>query len=91
MKQANQRDGVGFWRLWGKQERIPAPQRRFGRRIPSYARLDVRLGWQLAESMGPSVVGGNLLEPWHFEFGPAYMLNPTQAKRSVYGRITWRF
>jgi hypothetical protein len=41
--------------------------------------------------MGPSVVGGNLLEPWHFEFGPAYMLNPTQAKRSVYGRITWRF
>jgi outer membrane receptor for monomeric catechols len=60
-------------------------------KVPSYARLDARLGWRLAESVELSVAGQNLLDPCHFEFGPAYMLNPTQAKRSVYGRITWRF
>jgi hypothetical protein len=49
---------------------------------------DARLGWRLAESIELSVAGQNLLGPRHFELGQACWLHATQARRSVYGKIT---
>jgi iron complex outermembrane recepter protein len=60
--------------------------------IPTYNRVDARLGWQVMERMELSLVGQNLLDPRHPEFnGFDQNLQPTQAKRGVYGQVTWRF
>jgi iron complex outermembrane receptor protein len=60
-------------------------------RIPSYERVDARLAWHAAESIELTVVGQNLLDDRYFEFGGVDITSPTQAKRSVYGEVSWRF
>jgi iron complex outermembrane receptor protein len=62
-----------------------------GSSIPGHARLDLRLARRLGESTEISVVGQNLLRPRTPEYGDSYGLIGTQAVRSVYGKITWRF
>jgi iron complex outermembrane receptor protein len=59
--------------------------------IPSYVRLDLRLGWQPRPGIDVSLVGQNLAEARHLEFGPSFTRLPTQVPRSVYGRVTWRY
>jgi iron complex outermembrane recepter protein len=59
--------------------------------VPSYTRLDTRLGWRAGESLELSVVGQNLLTPRHIEFGGANQVHVTQVERSVVGKVTWRF
>ncbi len=57
--------------------------------VKAYQTGDVRLGWRFAEGLDFSVVGQNLLQPYHVEFGG----NPgplVEIKRSVYGKVTWR-
>jgi len=58
--------------------------------IPAYARLDLRLGWTSSEGLEVSVVGQNLLDRRHPEFSELDLI-PSEAPRSVYGRVTWRF
>jgi iron complex outermembrane receptor protein len=57
--------------------------------VAAYSTLDVRLGWQVRESLDFSVVGQNLLQPHHYEFagdpGPLVGI-----KRAAYAKITWR-
>jgi iron complex outermembrane recepter protein len=56
---------------------------------PAYARVDARLAWHATESIELSVVGQNLLNERHFEFNTSLdQTDPTQARRSVYGKIT---
>jgi iron complex outermembrane receptor protein len=57
--------------------------------VSAYQTGDVRLGWRLAEGLEFSVVGQNLLQPYHTEFGgdPGPLV---EIKRSVYGKVTWR-
>jgi len=59
--------------------------------IPSYVRLDLRLGWRFSDSLDFSVGGQNLLNARHAEFGDNQTLNSTFVKRTAYGKITWRF
>jgi iron complex outermembrane receptor protein len=59
--------------------------------VPSHTRLDLRLGWYPTESTEFSIVGQNLQQPRHFEFGSQSELRATQIKRSVYGEIRWWF
>jgi len=59
--------------------------------VGSYTRLDTRFGWRFKEGADFSVGGQNLLRPLHFEFLDGLQVNPTQAERSVVGRVTWRF
>jgi len=59
--------------------------------VPSHTRLDLRLGWHPTESTQFSIVGQNLQQPRHFEFGSQSDLEATQIKRSVYGEIRWWF
>jgi iron complex outermembrane receptor protein len=59
--------------------------------VPSYNRFDTRIGWRAGEHTEFSIVGQNLLSPRHSESSDEFGLSHTQIKRSVYGKITWRF
>jgi iron complex outermembrane receptor protein len=59
--------------------------------VDAYARLDVRLAWRPAGGFELSVVGQNLLEDHHLEFGSAVTsVRATQVQRGVFGAVTWR-
>jgi iron complex outermembrane recepter protein len=62
-----------------------------GGSIPGHARLDLRLARHFGERAELSVVGQNLLRSRSTEFGDSIGIIGTQALRSVYGQITWRF
>ena len=57
--------------------------------VGAYSTADVRLGWHRGEGLDFSVIGQNLLQPSHAEFGgnPGPLVG---IKRSIYGKITWR-
>ena len=57
--------------------------------VPSYVALDLRLGWRPTPNWEFAVVGQNLLDRRHPEFGAA--ATRQEIPRSVYGKITWRF
>jgi iron complex outermembrane receptor protein len=59
--------------------------------VPSYTRLDTRLGWRVGEFVEFSVAGQNLLTPRRFEFGDGIQVHLTQVQRSIVGKVTWRF
>jgi iron complex outermembrane receptor protein len=59
--------------------------------VPSYTRLDTRLGWRVGESLEFSVAGQNLLTPRHIEFGDGIQVQVTEVRRSLVGTVTWRF
>jgi iron complex outermembrane receptor protein len=59
--------------------------------VPSYIRVDSRLGWHLTKDIELSVAVQNLFDRKHAEFGPSFLVTPTKIERSVYGKITWRF
>ncbi len=59
--------------------------------IPSYLRLDARLGWQPTESLDMSVGMKNILDKEHIEFGSTETLSTSEIERSVYFKITWQF
>jgi len=57
--------------------------------VPSYGTADVRLSWRRVRRFDFAVVGQNLLQPHHVEYGgdPRTLV---AIKRSIYGAITWR-
>jgi len=59
--------------------------------IPSYVRLDTRLGWRWGEFTELSFAAQNLLSPRRFEFSNAEQVQATPVQRSVVGKVTWRF
>jgi outer membrane receptor protein involved in Fe transport len=59
--------------------------------IPAYTRLDTQLRWRITESIELGVTGQNLLTPRHTEFTDVFDIDYTQVRRSVLGKITWRF
>ena len=62
---------------------LPAQQ------VPAYTTADVRFSWHATQSFDLSVVGQNLLQPHHAEFGgdPGGLVG---IKRTVYAKITWQ-
>jgi iron complex outermembrane receptor protein len=60
-------------------------------KVPSYTRLDLRLGWRPVEALGLSVAVQNLLEDRRPEYGTGEGVTATQVERSAYGKITWGF
>ena len=57
--------------------------------VPGYASLDVHLGWLPNRILELSIVGQNLLDKRHPEFGSP--VNRKEIQRGVYGRLTCRF
>jgi iron complex outermembrane receptor protein len=58
--------------------------------VPSYFEMDARVGWRPTKNLELSVVGHNLLQDHHPEYGYP---SPTREEitRSVYGKITCEF
>ena len=61
-------------------------------RIPGYTRLDLNFGWKVREGLDLSLGLQNLLDGQHPEFASDIIgVIPSQVKRSIYGKVTWRF
>lgn len=61
--------------------------------VPSYVRLDLRLGWRPTEAFDLSLVGQNLLDNRHPEWGSIYgvPVRPLEVQRGAYVQASWRF
>jgi iron complex outermembrane receptor protein len=57
--------------------------------IHAYSTADARLGWSVGRHLELSVVGSNLFQPSHIEFGSDPGPN-VGLRRNVYGKIVWR-
>ena len=61
-------------------------------RIAAYYGFDVHLIWQPVSNLELSFVGRNLLDSEHMEFNERTVeTQPTEVKRSIYGKLSWRF
>ena len=60
---------------------------------PAYFALDLRLAWMPTKNLEFALVGQDLNDDHHPEFGsnPFVASTPTQIKRSLYAKVTWRF
>jgi iron complex outermembrane receptor protein len=60
-----------------------------GQSVRAYSGGDVALAWNMTPHFRMSVVGQNLLQPHHAEFGtdPGALV---QIKRSAYAQISWQ-
>ena len=60
--------------------------------VSGYVTLDMRLGWAPTRRLELSVAGQNLVTSHHAEYyGNALDSQITDVRRSVYGKLTWRF
>jgi iron complex outermembrane receptor protein len=60
--------------------------------IGGYVTLDLRLAWQATRNLEFAVVGQNLLDGRHAEFGSSIISTPqAEVERSIYAKVTWRF
>jgi len=57
--------------------------------VPSYFTFDLRLAWCPINNLELSIVGQNLADNQHPEFGAA--VTRQEIPRSVYGKVVWRF
>jgi iron complex outermembrane receptor protein len=58
--------------------------------IDSHVRFDARLGWGLTDTLEVELVGQDLFDESHREFGAMNEVNATLIERSIFGRLTWR-
>ena len=58
--------------------------------VPSYMRLDMGLTWHVSKSTDFSIIGQNLLDRAHPEFGDDGVI-ATEVQRGVFGELTYRF
>jgi iron complex outermembrane recepter protein len=58
--------------------------------VPAYTRIDSRLGWHPRDNIEVSGGVQNLLDGRHAEFSAPFVV-PSQVRRSVYGKMTFRF
>ena len=61
--------------------------------VPSYISLDARLAWRPNSCTEISVVGQNLLDSHHPEYGSSIFSGEiaTESQRSVYGMVTLEY
>jgi iron complex outermembrane receptor protein len=60
--------------------------------IPAYSTLDLRLAWQPGKDLELSLVGQNLLDSAHPEYGSGFILStPSELQRGVYVKADWKF
>jgi iron complex outermembrane receptor protein len=56
--------------------------------VPSYTAVDTRLAWRLPNDVELAVVGRNLFDPRHAEWGPAS--NRVEFQRALWFQLRWR-
>lgn len=83
---------VNLWRNFELDTALYHVSSLKGQRIPGYTRIDARIGWHLRESIDVSFGVQNLLDSRHPEFnGFDVLVLPSQVRRSVFGKLTFRF
>jgi iron complex outermembrane receptor protein len=60
-----------------------------GMKVDSYTRLDINLGGRLTKNLRVNLVGQNILEKRHREFGEVGDINLAQIERSIFAKLTW--
>ncbi len=70
--------GLFFDAFFRYVDEVPA------QRVPAYSSLDLRLAWRPSAGLELAVVGQNLLDASHLEWGGVAV------RRGVYGRLAWR-
>jgi iron complex outermembrane receptor protein len=58
--------------------------------VHSYLELDLRLAWRPIDHLELALIGRNLLDNQHPEFGPDTPLRE-EVERSIFGKVTWQF
>ncbi len=73
--------------IWRYIDNLPAHS------VPSYFVMDLRAAWRPRRNLELALVGRNLLDSAHLEFGDDMWAGTiaTQVPRSVYGQLTWRY
>jgi iron complex outermembrane receptor protein len=62
------------------------------RNIDAYTELDARLAWKPTKNCELAIIGRNLLDPHHREFGPhSITAHNIEVERSVFAKLTLRF
>jgi len=59
--------------------------------VPHHLRFDARLAWRPLERIELSLAGQNLLRPGFIEFTDTAQIAATQARRAIFGKVSWRF
>lgn len=62
--------------------------------VPSYIEMDMRVAWRARKRLELAVVGQNLLQAHHYEFGrttETYNSIITETPRGVYGTVSWQY
>jgi len=60
--------------------------------VDRYTTLDARLGWKPRKDLAVAIVGQNLLNSQHLEYGSVFLnAVTTEVQRGIYARIDWRF
>jgi iron complex outermembrane recepter protein len=65
-----------------------------GLQVPSYIEMDLRLAWRPRKNLELALVGQNLLQTYHYEFGrttETFNSIVDQTPRGVYGTLAWRY
>ena len=57
----------------------------------AYQELDTRLAWDVGSGLELALVGRNLLNSYHFEYGSDMFSTATAVQREVYGTLRWQF
>ena len=59
--------------------------------VPAYVTMDLRLGWRPNKNLDVALVGRNLLDNHHPEWGyEGFGYVPDEIRRTVYAQLTWR-
>jgi iron complex outermembrane receptor protein len=59
---------------------------------PAYTTLDMRLAWQARKALEIALVGQNLLDSAHPEFGSTFIQStPSEVERGIYLKADWKF
>ena len=58
-----------------------------GSQVPAYTALDVRVAWEISRHLEISLVGQNLIDQAHPEFGASS--RRSEYERALYGKLIW--
>jgi iron complex outermembrane receptor protein len=83
-----------FWSIdnsWSLGALVKYVDKLSGSDVDDYVRMDINLGYQLTRELKFNIVGQNLLEKNHREFGGIDDINAAEVERSVFAKLTWNF
>jgi len=81
-----------FWTInnsWTLDSQVTYVDELPGMEVDSYTRLDINLGGRLTQNLRVNLVGQNILEKRHREFGEVGDLNLAEIERSIFAKLTW--